>query len=99
MRLGLIALVLLLALPAGASAQILCSEPLAPICTDLRLTAGASLERQQCIGDVETYRQELGEYIGCLESKLAAAEAQDVRMVEVIDCLADEACALEEVAD
>ena len=80
------------ALPGGAAAQLLCSEPLAPICTDLAMTDGDPLQRQQCTSDIDGYRQELVEYIDCLESKLSSAEAQDRRMVDILACLADEAC-------
>ena len=99
MRRRFLAAAFVAALPGGAAAQILCSEPLAPICTDLSLTTGASLERQQCISDIDTYRQELDDYIGCLEGKLSAAQAQDARMVEVQACLSDETCTIDDVPD
>lgn len=99
MRRSLLIVAALALMPASGQAQIICSEPLPPICTDLSLGADGALEQQQCASDVEDYQRDLASYVECLGAKLEAARAQEARMAEMMACLEDDACSLSDLGN
>lgn len=74
--------------PATAGAQMLCSKPLAPLCstTDMKDVADATgLER--CASDTQKYLNELGDYRQCLQTALKKAEANAKAAEDFKKCL------------
>ncbi len=57
----------------GANAQILCNEPLPPICLDDGATFDNVGASRRCLSDIETYAEKLQEYIDCSREKLEKA--------------------------
>lgn len=72
---GAAAALLIALLPAvEPAAQTLCNKPLQPLCsTDMQDFTDES-ERQRCVGDVNTFLEDLGNYRACLEGSMKSAE-------------------------
>lgn len=83
------------AVPGGALAQTLCSEPVEPVCatavpaTEPSAATDQGVARSRCSEDAETYRDKLVEFRQCLEGSLAAASARVDAADAFIKCLAD----------
>lgn len=104
-RLPMVALLLLAALllPAllfptgGASAQMLCSKPLQPLCSTDGQDFADETAKQRCVSDADRYLEELGEYRACLQEAMDSAGQSLERAEAFRTCLEEggEACALE----
>ncbi len=76
---------LLIATPAGA--QMLCSEPLQPLCSTAVQSFTDATEKERCVTDTEKYLEELEAYRGCLNDALGAAEQARERAEDFRSCL------------
>lgn len=70
-----------------ANAQILCNEPLPPICLEDGSSFDNVAAHRRCLSDIEVYVEKLQEYIDCsrekLESAIRAKESAQKRAEEV----------------
>lgn len=74
-----------------ASAQIYCSEPIVPYCLDSRSTGGDSSSVMRCREDVETFAEDVADYLACLDENAASLRAKVKAMREKIENMEREA--------
>ena len=72
---------------APVDAQMLCSEPLKPLCSTAVQSFTDATEKERCVADTDKYLEELDAYRGCLSDALAEAEQARERAEDFRTCL------------
>lgn len=89
--LPLLALLALSAAAAPASAQLICTEPLMPVCAQDSDAIASEQQRALCLDDLKKYETQLEEYVGCVRDTADAAEKRRTAAVDFRLCLEENA--------
>lgn len=78
----------------GPAVAAICAEPVRPFCIDERQQTDGELSRQRCAQMLDSYVEELGNYIGCMKKSVTASEEEHTAMRERLACMRepDKAC-------
>ncbi len=81
------------ALARPAASQLICTEPLVPLCAT---QPGMIADEQQlslCLGDLDRYETQLGDYVTCIRETADAAEGRRAATASFRACLESGAAA------